>query len=76
VLIARLIWVGAVLPVIAVGVLYVSDPSTTNWYLYGLAALPLCGLVLLRLLAIEKQKDEPTNFGPSWSDGSGPMGSP
>jgi hypothetical protein len=77
VLIVRLIWVGALLPVIAVGVLYVSDPSTTNWYLYIVAALPLVILMVLRALAIQKDRDEPAVDNRGWGiDGGGPFGPP
>jgi hypothetical protein len=69
-------WAGAGLPVIAVGVLYVSDPSTTNWYLYLLGTLPLFVLIVLRVMAIEKRKDKPTRIDAGWFDGSGPMGPP
>jgi Na+/proline symporter len=76
-LVVRLIWVGAVLLVIAVGILYVSDPSTMNWYLYLLAALPLVILMLLRALAIQKGRDEPAVDNRGWGiDGGGPFGPP
>jgi hypothetical protein len=65
------------IPVVAVGIVYVSDPSTTNWYLYIVAALPLVILMLLRCLAIQKGRNEPAvdNRGGGISDGV-PFGPP
>ena len=76
-MLVRLIWVCALLPVVAVGVLYVDDPSTTNWYLYIVAALPLVILMLLRTLAIQKDRDEPAVDNRGGEIGGGvPFGPP
>jgi len=77
-LIVRLLWVCAVLPVIAAGVYYISDPSTAAWYVYIVAAVPLVVLLFLRVMAIQKGRGEPfTGPGPGggWG-GSGPYGPP
>jgi hypothetical protein len=75
--VVRLIWVAALMPIVAMGILYVSDPSTTNWYLYLVAAAPLVLLMFLRVMAIQKGRDEePVDNRGAGLPGGGPFGPP
>ena len=75
--IVRLAWTFAVLLVIAAGMFYVSDPTTTAWYLYIVAALPLVALVWLRVLAIQKGRGDKPVVGPGGGmSGGTPFGPP
>jgi len=66
-----------VLLVLSAGVFYVSDPTTTAWYLYIVAALPLVILILLRVLAIQKGRGDEPFVGPGPGMGGGsPFGPP
>jgi len=69
--VVRLAWTIAALLTIAAGVLYVSDPSTTNWYLYFLGAAPLVVLSFLRLLALQKRNPQ-SKVGPGGGAGASP----
>lgn len=67
-IVVRVLWTVAAVLVIAAGVLYVSDPSTTNWYLYFVGAAPLVLLIALRVFAIQKRNPR-SKLGPGGARG-------
>jgi len=57
-IVVRALWTVAALLAIAAGALYISDPSTTGWYLYFAGAAPLVLLIALRVFAIQKRNPD------------------
>jgi hypothetical protein len=75
-LFVRVAWGIAWLLVLAAAILYFSDPTTAAWYAYIAAAMPLVGLILLRVLAIQKGRDEPAVGPGGGANGGTPFGPP
>jgi hypothetical protein len=76
--IVRLVWAVVWLVFTGVAVIYIIDPATAHWYIAVIGMLPLLTAILLRLLAVEKRKDRPSEFDPTHStfDGSGEVFGP
>ncbi len=57
-ILVRVLWTFAVVLLFAAATLYISEPSTRNWYLYFAGAAPLVLLIALRVFAIQKRNPD------------------
>lgn len=69
-ILVRALWTFAIILLLAAAALYISDPSTGNWYLYFVGAAPLVLLIALRVFAIQKRNPD-SSIDPGGARGPG-----